>query len=262
MNYLIVDDEVILLRDMERIVREILPEDSEIYMADNWRSALELVKQYKPYVVFLDVDMPEKNGIEISKEVELISPESNIIFVTAYPEFSLEAWKTKASDFLVKPVLKRDLQKALGKLRIVRKEKKLYFQCFGNFDVSYQGQSLKFDRRQSKEFLAYLVDRRGAEVSENEIRAILWEDDVDTDSKKSYIRTLASDIRKTLETAGFADVFQHNRGGYSLDVSKADCDYWQYVDSGGKTGTFSNEYMSQYSWAEETLGALLYGRKW
>lgn len=257
MSYLIVDDEVILLRDMERLVREILPEDAEINTADNWKSALELVKQEKPHVIFLDVDMPEMNGLQIAKQVERISPESNIIFVTAYPEYSLDAWGTNASDFLVKPVLRRDLERALGKLRIARREDKLCFHCFGNFDVSCRGQSLRFERRQSKEFLAYLVDRRGAEVSENEIRAILWEDEEDTDSKKSYIRTLASDIRKTLESAGFTDVFQHSRGGYSLDVSKADCDFWQYIDSGGKTDTFRGEYMTQYSWAEETLGALL-----
>lgn len=257
MNYLIVDDEVILLRDMERLAREVLPEDSQIYTADNWKSALQLVEQYKPYVVFLDVDMPEMNGLQISGRIEEISPKSNIIFVTGFPEYSLDAWNTNASDFLVKPVLKRDLEKAMGKLRVLRKEDRLCFSCFGNFDVSCRGQSLRFERKQSKEFLAYLVDRRGAEASENEIRAILWEDSVDTDSKKSYIRTLASDIRKTLESAGFADIFQHTRGGYSLDVSKADCDYWQYIDSGGKTDTFRGEYMTQYSWAEETLGALL-----
>lgn len=114
MNYLIVDDEVILLRDMERLAREVLPEDSQIYTADNWKSALQLVEQYKPYVVFLDVDMPEMNGLQISGRIEEISPKSNIIFVTGFPEYSLDAWNTNASDFLVKPVLKRDLEKAMG----------------------------------------------------------------------------------------------------------------------------------------------------
>ena len=42
-----------------------------------------------------------------------------------------------------------------------------------------------------------------------------------------------------------------------LDVSKADYDFWQYIDSRGKTDTFRGEYMTQYSWAEKTLGTLL-----
>lgn len=121
MNYLIVDDEVILLRDMERLAREVLPEDSQIYTADNWKSALHLVEQYKPYVVFLDVDMPEMNGLQISGRIEEISPKSNIIFVTGFPEYSLDAWNTNASDFLVKPVLKttNDPDKAITDMAVM-----------------------------------------------------------------------------------------------------------------------------------------------
>lgn len=256
MKYLIVDDEVVILRDMERIMKEVLPSDSEIYTADNWETALEQAEKCKPYVIFLDVDMPEMNGLEIAKEVEKISPETNIIFVTAYPEYSLDAWDTSASAFLVKPLMKEDLQQALKKLRLPKNEKP-FFLCFGNFDVFYCGKSIKFERKQSKEFIAYLVDRRGAEVSENEIRAILWEDSLDTDSKRSYIRTLASDIRKTFESHGIHDLFLHSRGGYSLDISKAECDYWQYLKGEAPEGTFKGEYMTQYSWAEKTLGALM-----
>lgn len=121
----------------------------------------------------------------------------NIVFVTGYPDYSLEAWNTQASGFLVKPVQPQKLAACLQKLRnpvtaAAPAEDLLTFHCFGIFEVTYQGKPLHFKRRKCKEFLAYLIDRQGSMVTTGDLRFIFWEEDEDTDEKAAYIRVLAS----------------------------------------------------------------------
>ena len=256
MKYLLVDDESLILKDEARTLAKVVERNAEIFTADNYEDALDIVEQEKPYVAFLDVDMPEMNGLELSRRIIDLSPDTNIIFITGYEKYGIDAWDTAASAFLLKPVLKEELEEAMKKLRRPYTQKKLirqglFFRCFGNFEIFFDGQPVKFERRQSKEFLAYLIDKRGEEVAESEIRKILWEEE-DTDSKKSYIITLAGDIRNTLEAFDGADILQSGRGTYSLDVEKMNCDLFEYEKGTIPKDSFRGDYMAQYRWAEST----------
>ena len=75
--------------------------------------AIEEIEQYKPDVVFLDVEMPEMNGLELLKHF----PERNfdIIFTTAHEKYALPALKAAATDYLVKPLSPQDVYDALHK---------------------------------------------------------------------------------------------------------------------------------------------------
>lgn len=259
MKYLLVDDEMLVLRDMFRMLREVLPENAEIFCADNHADALEYVKQNEIYVAFLDIDMPEMTGLQLAKCLKDIQPEINIVFVTAYSEYMGEAWDMYVSGYLLKPVQKRAIEKALENLRypISYEEDKLTVQCFGNFECFYRGKIVKFPREKCKEFIACLVDRRGAGVGTNELREALFEETVDTASKKSYIRTLASDIRKTLKDCNLPEVLMHERDCYYVNLSKVDCDYYRYLKGEvAVINSYHGEYMKQYSWAEMTVGSL------
>ena len=162
------------------------------------------------------------------------------------------------------------------KVKIVGKStnnnKKLRVQCFGNFEVfDMQNKPLKFARKKSKELFAYMIDRSGAMIDIDQIRTILWEETEDLDVKKSYTRTLLADIRKTLTNAGCEDVMISRRNDYGLEMSRISCDYfdflyaikhWKNEDEKSSLANhaalalFNGEYMSQYSWAEGTLGLL------
>lgn len=127
----------------------------------------------------------------------------NIIFVTGYPDYSLEAWNTQASGFLVKPVQRQKLEACLFKLRDpltsdAPAQEKLTFHCFGIFEAMYQGKPLHFKRKKCKEFLAYLIDRQGAMVTTGDLRFALWDESEDNEDKAAYVRVLASEIRTTL----------------------------------------------------------------
>lgn len=265
LNYLIVDDEPYICEDLAWELERILPEGSNLLTANNAKEALVIAEKEPIYVAFLDVDMPGMNGLELAKVLEERKLSRNIIFVTGYPDYSLDAWNTRASGFLVKPVQPQKLEMCLNKLRdpfdpnAPAEEKDLLrFHCFGIFDVTYQGKPLHFKRRKCKEFLAYLIDRQGARVTTGDLRFIFWEEDEDTEEKAAYIRVLASEIRTVLAQIGQEQVFFHEKNSYGIDVTKVKCDYYDYLagDENAKRA-FRQEYMSQYSWADVTLATLL-----
>ena len=267
LNYLIVDDEPFICEDLAYELERLLPADSHLLIAYNAMEAIEIAEKNPIYVAFLDVDMPGMNGLELAKVIEEKNLARNIIFVTGYPDYSLEAWNTQASGFLVKPVQSQKLELCLQKLRnpmtsdaAEAAADRLSFHCFGIFDVTFQGKPLHFKRKKSKEFLAYLVDRKGVRVTTGDLRVALWTEEEDTEEKAAYVRVLASDIRTALAHVGQEQVLIHDKDYYGLDVTKVSCDYYDYL-AGDETArrAFQQEYMSQYSWGDVTLAALLDG---
>ena len=73
---------------------------------------------------------------------------------------------------------------------------------------------------------------------------------------QNYIHQLFHDLRQTLEAIGLEDVFERNNYLYSVNPEKIECDYFNYLKTGKPN--FFGEYMSQYSWAEETCAMLQY----
>lgn len=236
LNYMIVDDEPYICEDLAYELEKLLPEDSRLLTANNATEALEIAEKHPIYVAFLDVDMPGMNGLELAKVIEEKELARNIVFVTGYPDYSLDAWNTQASGFLVKPVHPQKLEMCLNRLRCpsdttvsAEETDMLTFHCFGNFEVMFQGKPLHFKRRKCKEFLAYLIDRQGAMVTTGDLRFIFWEEDEDTDDKAVYIRVLANEIRNVLAQIGQEHLFFHEKNSYGLDVSKVKCDYYDYL---------------------------------
>lgn len=219
---------------------------------------IEFVSNNEVNIVISDFKAEDSEGNEISEILHNASPQTDLIYAADTEAYAYEAWNSYAAGFILKPVKEEDILNQIRRIykHILNKYDKLMFRCFGNFECFYKGQPVKFERKQAKEFLAYLIDRRGAEVSENEIRAILWEDAEDTIARKSYLRTLASIIRKSFEALGQNNVFNNNHGSYSINMELIDCDYYEYLNGSEKFGTFRGEYMMQYSWAEETVAAL------
>lgn len=265
LNYLIVDDEPYICEDLAYELKRLVPEGSKLLIANNAMEALAIAEKNPIYIAFLDVDMPGMNGIELAKVIEERNLARNIVFVTGYPDYSLDAWDTQASGFLVKPVQAQRLELCLKKLRnpidsnAPAEEKDLLtFQCFGIFEVLFQNKPLRFKRKKCKEFLAYLIDRRGAMVSAGDLRYVFWDENEDTDEKSTYIRVLAFEIRTVLAQIGQEELFFHEKNSYGLDISKVKCDYYDYLagDENAKR-SFHQEYMSQYSWADVTLATLL-----
>ena len=96
MNLLIVDDEPMALEEIREVVLEV-KNDVCVKCCDNYMDALENAKIKKYDVAFLDISMPCMNGLEIAKNLKDINKNTNIVFITGYSEYAVEAFSISAS---------------------------------------------------------------------------------------------------------------------------------------------------------------------
>lgn len=117
---LIVDDEPLALDRLERLLRKL--GFDEIYQADNAYKAKEILKNHPEIeVVFLDIKMPGKNGLELAREFQNLKEDLIVIIQTAYEEYALQAFQSGAIGYLVKPYTLEDLGKIISKIRSLLK---------------------------------------------------------------------------------------------------------------------------------------------
>lgn len=135
---------------------------------------------------------------------------------------------------------------------------KVFIRTFGYFDVFLEGKAIPFSHMKSKELLALLVDRQGGYLSSAEAVGYLWENENANNLTLSRCRKVAMRLRETLEQYGIEDIIETRNGCRRLVTDKVSCDLYGYLNRDGKYAqSFRGFYMSNYSWAEATLAALL-----
>ena len=251
-----VDDEVLMLGALVSAISA-SPDITDIAKFTSCEEALEFAKGNLVDIAFLDINMRGMGGLALAEKITEVSPDCKIVFCTGYEEYAIPAFKLHASGYLMKPVSAKDVQVEIDNIKGVRKSQKpITVKCFGNFEVYANGKKLTFKRSKTKELFAFLIDRNGAGVTVAEIGATLWEENLE--QRNNYIHQLFRDLRQTLDVVKMGDIFQRNNLLYSINTEKIDCDYFEFLKNGKPE--FLGEYMSQYSWAEETCG-LLWERK-
>ena len=115
-DVILVDDETIILQGTIPVLSEALP-DANITGFSMPSEAVEFAKNTKIAVAFLDIEIGRTSGIELCKTLLEINPLTNVIFLTSYPDYALNAWDTGATGFLTKPLHLDDVNKQLSKLR-------------------------------------------------------------------------------------------------------------------------------------------------
>ena len=116
LNVIILDDRKIVVQGSLSVVEEVLP-NANIFGFTKPIEAVEFAKKKKISLIFLDIEMGKTNGLDICKNFLEINPQTNIIFLTAYVEYSFEAWSTGASGYLLKPITAENLRAQLKRLR-------------------------------------------------------------------------------------------------------------------------------------------------
>ncbi len=110
----IIDDELNARNLLEKTLDRCFPNKFNIVgKCDSVDSGVLAIKEYEPELVFLDIQMPEKNGFELFRYFEVINFE--VIFITAYNQFAIKAIKRSALDYLLKPINNLDLAEAVKK---------------------------------------------------------------------------------------------------------------------------------------------------
>ena len=113
-----------MIAEDERLAREelmyLLEQEKDIVLlpsAANGRELFELIKLHEPHVIFLDIQMPELDGIQAARMLRSRMEDLIIVFTTAHDDFALDAFELNAADYLMKPYSYMRLKESLGRIR-------------------------------------------------------------------------------------------------------------------------------------------------
>jgi DNA-binding LytR/AlgR family response regulator len=101
---IIADDEALLRHHLDKSLSEVWPELEIVGKAQNGLEAMQSIQQLKPDVAFLDIRMPELDGISLAKQLNKLDSPPLIVFITAYDEYAVKAFEHNAMDYLLKPI--------------------------------------------------------------------------------------------------------------------------------------------------------------
>ena len=160
MKIIILDNHKLIIAEIRRQVLSVLPK-AECTCFTKQREAIEYVKNNHVDVALLDIDMPGLNGIEVAELMCRINPRLNIIFVTGYPEYALQAFSVPVSDFIVKPVSEDALKSTFNKLRFPPEETIDSFQYDDVKDARAIGERLEALRKERGMTARDLADKIG-----------------------------------------------------------------------------------------------------
>ena len=115
-NVIIVDDSKVILSDCLTVLGEVMP--NATITGFIWPlEAIEYAKKNRVALAVLDIELGITSGLDLCNTLLEINPSTNIVFLTAYADYSLDAWKTKASGFMLKPMTAENVKEQLKKLR-------------------------------------------------------------------------------------------------------------------------------------------------
>lgn len=243
MKAILVDDEQLPLQHLQMMLEQKIGAIKVIGTFTDPSKAIEMTPKLCPDVVFLDINMPQINGLEIGEQLQNTDPSPAIVFVTGYDKYAVDAFELCALDYIMKPVQLKRLEKTVNRLREKIKvvqatapETKplVSIQCFNHlqFHLSGQGpQEIKWRTNKVRELFAYLLHHRNKTVDKETLLELLWPD-CDLSKALPQLYTAVYLIRQTLKRYGIKTV-SINKGnleaGYRLTVESSliDVDEWE-----------------------------------
>jgi two-component SAPR family response regulator len=270
---ILVDDEENALDVLEILLGEI----GQFAIIGRFTHPLDAIRAINPGqcdAVFLDVDMPGMDGMELARTIREIDPDIQVIFTTAYSQYALEAFEIDSLDYLLKPIRKERLRKAVD--RIVRTMQSASvngtrlprISCMGGFSIKTGGaedKPVSWRTNKEKELCALFVHHGGQFVDPSAIIEALWPDS-EPNTARMYMYTCVSYMRKTFENHQLPFSLLRNDDGYRLsfgDVRPDVAELEELLDQTMRGGDLSlprldrinalyaGEYMQHcdYAWA-------------
>lgn len=113
----VAEDEALLRQALLDAVRVAWPELDVVAQCEDGASALEAIDEHRPDVAFLDIRMPGLTGLEVASAAAEVSPDTQVVFVTAYDQYAVDAFERGAIDYLLKPIVPDRLAATVRRLK-------------------------------------------------------------------------------------------------------------------------------------------------
>jgi two-component system LytT family response regulator len=224
---MVVDDEVLTAEHICRLLGNCHVEVSGCY--SNPVEALNKVNVLKPDVLFLDIEMPEMSGLELAERVQGIGYEGEIVFITAYNQYAIDAFTVNALDYLLKPIMAQEINRAVTRVKKRRVaaldetakkgSHKIRISLFGNVSlcVGVETKSIRWMTAKCAEVFAFMILKAGKmEVSKWRLIEAIWPDK-NKEKADINLRSTISRLNKTLRENAVGISLVSTGNGYQLN---------------------------------------------
>ncbi|NOU83660.1 response regulator [Paenibacillus sp. LMG 31459] len=234
---MVIDDEWPALEQMRELLLQ-CDGISSVLVYDNPREAFTAAVEHKPDILFLDIQMPELSGLAFAEKLLPFSPDTDIVFVTAYRNYAVEAFELSAVDYLLKPVDPPRLLKTWNKILSKRmlpgatgtRSAETAFRLLGGYELTGPQGAVKWSTHKAEELFAYLWIHRQGSVSVilNDVFP-QW----NYEKGKQYLHTTVYQIRKTLKKAALGDSIEltFDRENYRLESRGIEGDTERFMEA-------------------------------
>lgn len=239
LRVILVDDEALSIKRLKSLL--VKCEIQPLYIVGEFTNPLEAlsnIAELQPDIVFLDIKMPALNGLELAEKIQAIKPEVEIVFLTAYDRYAIDAFNVHAIDYMLKPVRKERLHKTMARLQLiysnrrVSKNNSTLLQLFGGLKVvlaNGQVQPMKWRTAKAKEVFIYMLLNQQKTILRDTLLEMFWEG-IDMNKAVNQLYTTISTIRQTLKKYNLLDIhissptfdagYQLQLGNVFIDVNE------------------------------------------
>lgn len=257
MKVMLVDDERLALVRLEKMLGEF--HDCHVIGSFSKSDlAIHHIGEAKPDAVFLDIHMPGLNGLRATERIRSVSPDTKIIYVTAYEEYAIEAFELDATDYLMKPLRRERLSRTIQRLRgrVARhelespKEEELLYHCLGAMQIRKPNGELEFLKwrtTKAKELFAYLLYHRGKVISKNVLLELFWPE-LDEQKGLANLQTSINRIRSVWKNTvgeGYISI-RYSQYGYVLESKQLRIDAQEWEQELRRLNSVSIEHAPEH----------------
>lgn len=238
LNIVIVDDEDLAVERMVCILED-FNDDLKISGFTDYKKALNYIINNNVDIAFLDIEMPEVTGIQLAEQFIDIIPSIEIVFVTAHNHYALEAFKTYAIGYLLKPVDDADVRKQINHIYRKKQEKekpniaqKIKVLSFGQFICIYGDEitePIRWRTSKAEELIAFLIYHKGYQVERDVIIEALWAE-MDLEQAVKNFHATCYYIRNALKRYQMGQLIVRLQGRYAINMEIIDSDYIKFIE--------------------------------
>lgn len=262
MRVILIDDEQLALNYLEHQLLLV----SNIQIVGMYTDALigqKAIETNDVDLVFLDIQMPEINGLELAEQLLEKKPKLHIVFVTAYDDYAIRAFELNALDYVLKPARQQRLKNTMQRIQRrveedstspIKEMDILHMSMFQQVTISAEEQQalpLRWRTAKGQQLFLYLVQHRGQIIGKTKLIELLWSD-LELEKAYQQLYTAIYHLRKTLRPYSQHFIINTTAEGYLMILRQVNLDVEQFegfIRSGlGLSSETIADYEQAISW--------------
>lgn len=213
-------------------ISDLIENAQDFHVVKKYQNPLILLEEINvtdPQVLFLDIEMPEIDGLTLAERILALKPERIIVFITSFNQYAVQAFDLNAIDYIMKPINLARFHKMIEKvkheveLRRQNSEKDLTISCFGQFEVLIGDTPVKWERSKAEEVFAFLVMNHNKYINKELIIDYIWPQ-YNPQKALQILQTSVCKIRNIFYNIGDKVVIDYSQNKYCLLLKDVKCD--------------------------------------